>query len=362
MYTLLIVTILTTYLCKAQTQQINEDGTIEVPSYILPESEFLSDESKAVLKEHRAYKVKSWIAMERACPTLKEGASLEERKQYRQCLATHFYTTPLYKKTIARYPINITIDTINGVYSEVFTPKEGIKKENQNKVLISLHSGAFQFDARTASRIESIPIAALSGIKVISIDYRMGPEYQYPTATKDVVAVYKALLEKYEPKHIGIYGTAGGGQLVSQALAWFQKENLPTPAAVGMIGMAAAEPRPKTDSMHIVSAIEGYQGIAPFTVFEPYYGPNPDFNNPLLVPLKFKEILSKFPPSLLIVSTRDFHLSSVVYTHTQLVKLGIEADLHVWEGVGHVFTENVELAESREAFNVIVKFFKKQLK
>ncbi|MEE9362242.1 MAG: alpha/beta hydrolase [Cellulophaga sp.] len=125
--------------------------------------------------------------------------------------------------------------------------------------------------------------------------------------------------------------------------------------------MAAAEPRPKTDAMHIVSAIEGYQGIAPFTVFEPYYGPNPDFNDPLLAPLKSEEILSKFPPSLLIVSTRDFHLSSVVYTHTQLVKLGVKADLHVWEGLGHVFTANVELPESREAFAVIVNFFKKHL-
>lgn len=360
-YTLLILSIiLTTYISEAQIQQI-DDGTIHVPSFILPESQFLSDETKSILKEHRAYKVKALNEMQRACPSPKEGASLEERKQYRECLASHFYTTPLYKKTISRYPIDIKIDTINGVYTEVFMPKEGIAKENQNKVLINLHSGAFQFDSRTASRIESIPIAVLSGIKVISIDYRMGPEYQFPAASEDVAAVYKSLLEEYKPQNIGIYGTAAGGQLASQALAWFQKENLPNPGAVGMIGMAAAEPRPKTDSMYIISAIEGYEGTAPFTVFEPYYGSDPDFDDPLLVPLSSKKILSKFPPSLLIVSTRDFHMSSVVYTHTQLVKLGVEANLHVWEGIGHVFTANVELPESREAFDVIVNFFKKHL-
>ncbi len=361
-YTLLLLSIiLTTYISKAQIQQIDDEGTIHVPSFMLPESQFLSDESKAILKEHRAYKVKALKAMQHACPPPKKGVSLKERKQYRECLAAHFYTTPVYKKTIARYPIDIKIDTINRVYTEVFTPKEGIAKENQNKVLINLHSGAFQFDSQTASRIESIPIAALSGIKVISIDYRMGPEYQFPAASEDVATVYKSLLEEYKPQNIGIYGTAGGGQLVSQALAWFQKENLPNPGAIGMIGMAAAEPRPKTDSMHIISAVDGHEGIAPFTVFEPYYGADPDFDDPLLVPLNSKEILSKFPPSLLIVSTRDFHMSSVVYTHTQLIKLGVEADLHVWEGVGHVFTANVELSESREAFNVIVNFFKKHL-
>lgn len=358
---LLLLTVLTTYQSKAQIRQTDDEGTIHVPSFILPESQFLSDESKAILKEQRAYKVKSWEEMKRSCPPLKEGASLEEIKQYRECLATHFYTTPVYKKTIARYPIDIIIDTMSGVYTEVFTPKEGITKKDQNKVLISLHSGAFQFDSRTASRIESIPIAALSGIKVISIDYRMGPEYQFPAASEDVAAVYKALLKEYKPENIGIYGTAAGGMLTTQVMAWFQKENLPIPGAIGMIGMAAAEPRPKTDAMHIFSAIEGHEGIAPFTVFEPYFGSEPDFDDPLLVPLNSKKILSKFPPSLLIISTRDFHLSSVVYTHSQLVKLGIEADLHVWEGVGHVFTSNVELPESREAFDVIVNFFKKHL-
>ncbi|WP_108869517.1 alpha/beta hydrolase [Aquimarina aquimarini] len=362
---LLVICLIIGSCSKKQPQEqkhfVEENGTIHVPSFILPESQFLSDESKSILKEHRAYKIKALNEMQRACPSPKKGASLKERKQHRECLASHFYTTPLYKKTIERYPVDIKIDTINGVYTEVFMPKEGTTKENQNKVLISLHSGAFQFDSRTASRIESIPIAALSGIKVISIDYRMGPEHQFPAASEDVTTVYKSLLEKYKPQNIGIYGTAAGAQLVSQALAWFQKENLPSPGAVGMIGMAAAQPRPKTDTMHIVSAIEGHHGIAPFTVFEPYYGSDPDFDDPLLVPLNSKKILSKFPPSLLIVSTRDFHMSSVIYTHTQLVKLGVEADLHVWEGVGHVFTENVELPESKEAFNVIVNFFKKHL-
>ncbi|WP_103072374.1 alpha/beta hydrolase fold domain-containing protein [Aquimarina sediminis] len=360
-YTLLVLSIiLTTYRGKAQIQR-TDDGTIHVPSFTLPESQFLSDKTKRILKEHRAYKVKASNEMQRACPPPKKGVSFEERKQYRECLASHFYTTPLYKKTIEKYPVDIKIDTINGVYTEVFTSKEGITKENQDKVLINLHAGAFQFDSRTASRIESIPIAALSGIKVISIDYRMGPEYQFPAASEDVASVYKSLLEEYKPQNIGIFGTAGGAQLVSQALAWFQKKNLPNPGAIGMIGMAAAEPRPKSDAMHIISAIEGYEGIAPLTVFEPYYGSDPDFDDALLVPLSSKEILSKFPPSLLIVSTRDFHMSSVVYTHTQLVKLGVEADLHVWEGLAHVFTENVELPESKEAFDVIVNFFKKHL-
>ncbi len=350
--------LISVYACKTQKYYVKEDGTIHVPAYVLPESSFLSDESKAIIKKQREEERKLFQEWSVVCP-YPENPDEDEIMTHEVCKQEYFYKSPIYLNTQARYNVNVEIDTINGVYTEVFTPLEGIREENRDRVLINLHSGAFMYGSRTFSRVESIPIASMLGIKVISIDYRMGPKYQFPAASEDVTAVYKALLKTYKPENIGIYGYAAGGALTSQALAWFQKENLPLPGAVGIICMAAAEPRPKTDSMHMVSAILGYEGIAPFTFFEPYYGANPDFEDPLLVPLKSKKILSNFPPSLLIVSTRDFHLSSVVYTHTQLIKLGVEAELHVWEGLGHVFLANSELPESRDAYRVIVNFFNK---
>ncbi|GAA3640076.1 alpha/beta hydrolase [Flavivirga jejuensis] len=345
---------------KFQKYRVTEDGTIHVPAYILPESSFLSDASRAAIKRQREEEKKRSKEEAVVCP-YPENPNEETIKAFEACNRAYFYTSSLYRNALDRYHVTIEIDTINGVYTEVFTPTEGIKEENRDRVLISLHSGAFLYGSRTSSRVESIPIASIGGIKVISIDYRMGPKHQFPAASEDVAAVYKALLKEYKPENIGIYGYAAGGTLTTQALAWFQKENLPLPGAAGIICMAAAEPRPKTDSMYMVSATLGHEGIAPFTVFEPYYGANPDFENPLLVPLKSKEIMANFPPSLLIVSTRDFHLSSVVHTHSQLIKLGVEAELHVWEGLGHVFLANTELQESRDAYKVIVNFFKKHL-
>lgn len=72
--------------------------------------------------------------------------------------------------------------------------------------------------------------------------------------------------------------------------------------------------------------------------------------------------MTKFPPTLLITSTRDPAMSAVVYTHTQLVKLGVDAELHVWEGLLHgFFVTNPELPESREVWAVINKFFDERL-
>jgi hypothetical protein len=57
-----------------------------------------------------------------------------------------------------------------------------------------------------------------------------------------------------------------------------------------------------------------------------------DFADPLVSPAYAPAVLAAFPPTLVISGTRDDLLSPAVYTHTQLVKAGVEADLHVWEG------------------------------
>jgi acetyl esterase/lipase len=58
---------------------------------------------------------------------------------------------------------------------------------------------------------------------------------------------------------------------------------------------------------------------------------------------------------------RDFALSEVAVTHEKLVRLGVQTDLHVYEGMGHIFTNYPDLPESREAYAVIVHFFDRHL-
>ena len=78
----------------------------------------------------------------------------------------------------------------------------------------------------------------------------------------------------------------------------------------------------------------------------------------MVQPVHSAEILGKFPPTLLISATRDPELSSVIYTHTQLVKLGVKADLHIWEGMVHAFfTLYPDIPETQEALDVITHFF-----
>ena len=80
-----------------------------------------------------------------------------------------------------------------------------------------------------------------------------------------------------------------------------------------------------------------------------------------MAPINSPQVLAKFPPTLLITGTRGFELSSAVYTHTQLVKNGVDARIHVWEGLFHGFFYNPDVPESQDCYRVIADFFARSL-
>ena len=356
---------------SAEDRRVEADGIIHMSAFELPESAYLSQETRTALKNLRDIYMKDYgeAFVSKDCPAVGayfEKAKMEDMPAIRECLAKAFYKTSLYKMITDRYEVDVKGEKIGGVYTEVFTPGKGISGGNKNRVLINLHGGGLVLGARTISHIESMPISSLGGIKVISVDYRMGPENKFPAASEDVASVYRELLKKYKPENIGIFGCSGGGLLTSQSIAWFQKHDLPMPGAVGMFCAAApvaldsnTYKAAKSDGGTIGGFISG-RDFSDFPQSNRYLQ-EADLMDPLASPGGYDDVMARFPPSLLIAGSRDFLISGVLYTHAQLTRLDVEADLHIWEGMAHGFHYWPELPESHEAYRVIVKFFDKHL-
>jgi epsilon-lactone hydrolase len=174
-----------------------------------------------------------------------------------------------------------------------------------------------------------------------------------------VAAVYRELLKTYKAQNIGIFGCSAGGTLTAESLAWFKSHQLPQPGAVGIFSAGASVESSVGDSFYTGTLLSGdtLDPMEPSRHTLPDYFREADPQNPLVSPLYSAATLAWFPPTLMITSTRDAELSSVIYTHTQLVKAGVHADLHVWEGMRHCFFYWPQPPESKEAWSVIVRFF-----
>lgn len=337
---------------SAEQPHEDKDGNFHVPAVALPPSPLLSEETRTIFKlqrEESAARAKAGAS----CGDLVK-ATAEQAPAIRKCEVEKYIKSPEYARLNAMFPVTMAPQMMGSVYTEVFTPKSGIAPDNAHRVLINVHGGGFIGGSRTGSHMESLPISALARIKVVSIDYRMAPEYKFPAASEDVEAVYKELLKQYKPEQIGIYGCSAGGMLAAQSVAWFLDKKLPRPGAVGMFCNGGA---------YWMEGDSGqpWKGRELWGASDNPYFSEVDPDRPLAFPVRSKATLAQFPPSLLIAGTRDFALSSIANTHSRLVAAGVDADLHVWEGLGHGFFMDPRLPESREAYDVIVKFFDRHL-
>ena len=252
------------------------------------------------------------------------------------------------------YPANVSAATIAGVPVRVVTPLTMLPGK-QDRVLINVHGGGFRVDS--GSLTESIPMANLTGTKVISVLYRMAPEHPFPAAVDDTIAVYREVLKTYQPKNIGLYGTSAGAILTAEVTAKIKQLGLPMPGATGVFsGTGDLSQGGDSAAMYSLDGLSGY--LAPprhdLKDLGPYVGTtNP--RDPILSPLYSD--LSGFPPTLFITSGRDLLLSGTTILHRAYLRAGVEAQLVVFEALPHAFWNNPELPESKEADALMAKFF-----
>src|SRR5438105_4113474 len=328
---------------KAPNVIVQDDGTVEVPAQTVPMSSFLSPEAKAYVAKH--------LKDMRDPEILKQDAGVPR------------FMKPYIARDHELFAVDRKDQKIGGVHAYVYTPKAGVSARNKDQVLINLHGGGFSGCWPGCAELESIPVSALGRIQVVSVDYREGPDYKFPAASEDVASVYQQLLKNHKPENIGIYGCSAGGMQTAMSIAWFQKHSLPLPGAIGIF-CASAGGVFGGDALYTAMPL-GEARLAPPIkqgARPPLsYFADTDPKDPLVSPISSPEILSKFPPTLIITGTRGFELSSALYTHEQLVKMGVEAELHVWEGLFHGFFYNADVPESKDAFNVMIKFFDRHL-
>jgi acetyl esterase/lipase len=272
------------------------------------------------------------------------------RKAIRLAAANHL--KPLNKGRAKRFDVEVSKGKIAGVPVKWVLRRETDRAADK-RLLINFHGGGFMLDS--GSLTETIPIAGLTGIPVVTVMYRMAPEHPFPAAVDDALAVYREALRERAPGQVGIYGTSAGAVLTLQLLARIKAEGLPMPACGGFFSGAG--------DLALAGDCEGFlpsmmgERTGPDALAD--YTAGTERTHPLLSPIYGD--LSGLPPIMAMTSTRDQLLSATVLADLALRKAGVEVDLRVYEGMMHAFWAWIECPETEVALSAQAQFFAKHL-
>jgi epsilon-lactone hydrolase len=250
--------------------------------------------------------------------------------------------------------------TIAGVNCYILTPSS-MPEQNRNRLLVHVHGGGYVFGPGESATREAVLMAGYGKFKVISIDYRMPPDFPYPAAMDDAMAVWKETVKTNDPKKMAIFGTSTGGGMTLAMVLRAKTEGLPLPAATAP-GTPWSDMTKTGDTFYtnekvdnILVSNDGWLGEA-----AKLYANGHDLKDPQLSPIYGD--LSGFPPTILTSGTRDLFLSNTVRVHRKLRQAGVVADLHVFEGQSHAqYAGDPDAPETKEHFGELTAFFDKYL-
>jgi len=254
--------------------------------------------------------------------------------------------------------LGVTVEptVVAGVKAFMLTPKT-IPDKNRDRLVIALHGGGYVFYPGEAGTGEGVMMAGFGGFRVLAVDYRMPPDFPFPAALDDAVAVWKEVVKTTKPGNVALIGSSAGGGLVLATVLRLKDEGLPLPGA-----LAAGTPwsdLAKIGDSYFANAwadniLVSYEPLVE-GMAELYAG-GQNLKTPYLSPIYGD--LTGFPPTILTTGTRDLFLSNTVRAHRALKRAGAIADLNVYEGESHAqFLAGPSVPESREAFADIAAFF-----
>ncbi|WP_433087464.1 alpha/beta hydrolase [Dactylosporangium sp. CA-052675] len=230
-------------------------------------------------------------------------------------------------------PVNTTDLTLASRPAVLVEPEAGATRPG---TILYFHGGSFALGSPWTAMGLTASLVTRTGVRALSIDYRLAPEHPFPAGILDCLAAYRALLEEgADPAGIAFAGdSAGGGLTITTTLA-ARDAGLPLPAALVAFS-------PGLDHTRTGASMHTKQGIDPFFTTEgmahtgEMYLGGQDPNQPLAAPAVLAD-LTGFPPILLQAGTNELLLDDAVRLAQRARDAEVDVILDITAGVPHVF-------------------------
>ncbi len=230
-------------------------------------------------------------------------------------------------------PINVSDGT--QLTMRVFTP---LHERPGRAAVLDIHGGGFAIGTAAMDDTLNIAIAREVDAVVASIDYRLAPEFPFPTPAQDCYDALLWLVDHatdlgIDPDRIAVHGDSAGGGLAATVCLWARDRGGPSIRMQSLLE-PELDDRCESDSMlngkdtpvwHYSNALLSWQ----------YYlqGQQPDG---YAAPARMLD-LSGLPPTYLTVNQIDPLLDEGLEYARRLIAAEVPTELHLWPGAYHGF-------------------------
>ena len=219
----------------------------------------------------------------------------------------------------------------------------------KHQTILYLHGGAFTMGSSHTHLAATAYLSKYSATHVLSVDYRLAPEYPYPAALADAKRAYKWLLEnQFPPENIVIAGDSAGGGLVIATLLALRDSGLPLPAGAVCLS-------PWADLACMGETFSTKMKEDPLLTSEwlhwmaKHYAGSHDLKTPMISPVYGD--LYGLPPLFIQVGSKEILLSDAYRLVENANKSGTAARLTVLNSVCHSWSLcGGVIPEAKQAF------------
>jgi acetyl esterase len=223
-------------------------------------------------------------------------------------------------------------------------------------LLVYYHGGGWVQGSVATHDASCRLLAHLSGVRVLSVDYRLAPEHPYPAAVHDAIAAYAwavAHAERLgaEPGRIAVGGDSAGGNLAAIVALDARDDGRLPGAAFQLLIYPAVDLADKADS--VATFADGFflTERAMDWYVDKYVPDRVRRAEPLASPLRADD-LSRLPPAYVATCVPDPLRDEGEAYASRLREAGV-AVTHQRHGQLHGFFNTTVMPSSREAVAVI---------
>ena len=218
--------------------------------------------------------------------------------------------------------------------------------------ILYLHGGGYVMGGIGTHGPFGARLSADTGLAVLVLDYRLGPEHTHPAALEDALAAFDWLVARgIDRGDIVVAGDSAGGGLALAALAALRDRAM-TPAA-GVALSPWADLTCTNGSYATLADADPMVGLHQLEVYGKAYAGDAPLDDPALSPALGD--LSGLPPVLVQVGGLEVLFDDSLAVAAAIEAGGGEVTLQRWDDAIHVF-QMLGVPESDDAIAKIVEF------